>query len=79
VRLLAGQGAGTGALSMTDDDRPRHGNRCYWDFRQCGWVCRPPCDVATPLARSLLRVDHDPLRVGQDPAPERISARPERP
>ena len=21
-----------------------HTKRCYWDFRQCGWVCRPAAE-----------------------------------
>ncbi len=34
-----------------------HGAHCYWDYRECRWVCRPeaedgPVAVAVPVGAS---------------------------
>ena len=39
--------------STTDISRPRHTNRCYWDFMEARWVCPPgpvEAEVCTAFA-----------------------------
>lgn len=31
---------------MSDHD---HTKRCYWDFREARWICRPAAAEATPV------------------------------
>ena len=38
----------TGTTTGTRSAGHRHDRHCYWDYLQCGWVCRPPAADAEP-------------------------------